>query len=162
MTIVLVLSLLKTLFFLRIFDCFSHLVTLIGQVTTDLVPFILFYVILCFMFSLILGVIGFQNYTMKSAEEQIVIISSRDYPGVEYESIGRFWGNIIAVVRMSLGDNDFAATVKMDDNSIAILFWFIWVIIAYLNCIIFMNFIIAEASESYGKVMSNIENNLYL
>ena len=114
------------------------------------------------MFSLILGVIGFQNYTMKTAEEQIVIIASRDYPGVEYESIGRFWGNIIAVVRMSLGDNDFAATVKMDDNSIAILFWFIWVIIAYLNCIIFMNFIIAEASESYGKVMSNIENNLYL
>ena len=63
---------------------------------------------------------------------------------------------------MSLGDNDFAATVKMDDQRIATLFWFIWVLIAYLNCIIFMNFIIAEASESYGKVMSNIENNLYL
>lgn len=35
-------------------------------------------------------------------------------------------------------------------------------LIAYFNCIIFLNFIIAEASESYDKVMSNIENNLRL
>ena len=71
-------------------------------------------------------------------------------------------GNLMTVIRMSLGDNDFGATVRMDSHSTVQLFWIMWVLIAYLNCIIFLNFIIAEASESYGKVMNNIDNNLYL
>ena len=58
MSIVLLLSLVKTLFFLRIFDNLSYLVTLIRSVIWDLRIFMCFYLIMIFMFSLILGVMG--------------------------------------------------------------------------------------------------------
>ena len=63
---------------------------------------------------------------------------------------------------MSLGDNDFAATVYMDTDKTRVLFWVVWVLIAYFNCITFLNFIIDEASDSYERLMSNIENILKL
>ena len=63
MCIVLLLAMIKTMFFLRIFDNLSYLVTLIRSVIYDLRIFMLFYIILLFMFSQILGVLGYQNYT---------------------------------------------------------------------------------------------------
>jgi len=59
MCIVLFLALVKTMFFLRVFEQPSYLVTLVKQVIKDLMYFMQFYVIIVFMFSLILGVIGF-------------------------------------------------------------------------------------------------------
>ena len=110
------------------------------------------------MFSLIIGVLGFQNYT-KDEQQWLGMQASDDYPGVEYKNIGRFWGNLITIVRMSVGDNDFGASNYMDYHN-NIVFWIIWVLILYIMCIIFLNFIIAEASASYEKVSVNIENYL--
>jgi len=42
----------------------------------------------------------------------------------------------------------------------AVIFWIIWFLVAFLTCIIFLNFIIAEAAESYAKVNENIDNIL--
>ena len=43
------------------------------------------------------------------------------------------------------------------------VFWFIWLAMVVISCIIFLNFIIAEASASYSKVtetlVSVIEKN---
>ena len=36
------------------------------------------------------------------------------------------------------------------------MYWFCWTIIVIITCIIFLNFIIAEASASYEKVATNI------
>ena len=63
MSLVLLLALAKSLFFLRIFDNMSYLVTMIRCVFYDLRVFLIFYIILIFMFSLIIGVLGFQNFT---------------------------------------------------------------------------------------------------
>jgi len=60
---------------------------------------------------------------------------------------------------MSIGDNDFSASIYMDEK-INTVFWVIWFIIAFTLCIIFLNFIIAEASASYEKVSSSIEQIL--
>ena len=68
MVLVLLFAMVKNLFYLRIFDSLSYLVTLITQVSADLSAFLVFYIILCFMFSLTLGVLGFQNYTMLDPE----------------------------------------------------------------------------------------------
>lgn len=106
-------SLMKILYFLRVFDYFSYLVTLITSVTIDLTPFLGFYAILCYMFSLILGVLGYQNYTMLDPEKQIELAESRDYEGVIYESLARIFANMVAVIRMSLGDNEFNSIVKL-------------------------------------------------
>lgn len=73
------------------------------------------------------------------------------YPGIEYEKVGLFIGNIIATLRMSLGDFGFDAAIELEyaEN---IIYWFVWILIILTTCIIFLNFIIAEASASYEKV----------
>ena len=60
MTIVLLMALFKTFFFLRISDTLAYLVTLIRTCIVDLKIFLLFYVILIYMFALIVGVLGWQ------------------------------------------------------------------------------------------------------
>lgn len=84
---------------------------------------------------------------------------SRDYSGVEYEYIGRFWGNILTTIRMSIGDNDFGGIIHLNQYR-TMVFWLIWVSIVFITCIIFLNFIIAEASASYERVSDNIDNFL--
>jgi hypothetical protein len=37
------------------------------------------------------------------------------------------------------------------------VFWITWVIIVVMTCVIFLNFIIAEVSESYQKVNVHVE-----
>ena len=68
---------------------------------------------------------------------------------------------MIHVVRISIGDNDFSGSIFLDQN-LNILFWCVWAIIVLIMCIIFLNFIIAEASASYEKVSSNIDFFLLL
>ena len=57
---------------------------------------------------------------------------------------------------MALGDFDFGASFYLpnDEN---ILYWLIWLLVVIITCIIFLNFIIAEASASYQKVKDNLQ-----
>lgn len=72
-----------------------------------------------------------------------------DAPGIEYEKVGLFFGNFLQTMRISMGD--FAAIGAADylSEQENYLFWFIWLLTAVLTCIIFLNFIVAEASASY-------------
>jgi len=133
-------------------------VTLLRSVIYDLRIFMLFYGILMFMFSLIIGVLGLSNFT---ADPEAVEGMGTALPGIEYKHIGLFIGNMIHVVRISIGDNDFSASIFLSEQ-LNILFWIVWVIIVFIMCIIFLNFIIAEASASYDKVSSNIDYFLLL
>ena len=101
---------------------------------------------------------GFQNYS-HDKELTAHFEEKGNYPGIEYKEIGHFYGNIISVIRMSLGDFDFKAIKYMDTLSNKI-FWIAWICIILMTCIIFLNFIIAEASASYEKVVQNIDNYL--
>ena len=157
--IVLILGLIKTLFYLRIFDNMSYMVTLLRQVVYDLQIFLIFFLILIFFLSLIIGVLGFQNFT-HDEDEWNQMLAEGDYPGVEYHQIGRFLGNMITVLRMAIGDNDLAAIVSMT-NLQSYMFWVMWLIIVFLTCIIFLNFIIAEASASYERVSEQLDNYLF-
>ena len=150
MSVVILLALVKLMYFLRIFDSLSYLVTLIKQVIIDLKSFMLFYVIICFMLSLIIGTLGFQNFT-KRPEMWEEMQENWEYPGIEYMYLGRLVGNIISVIRMSIGDNNFDASIYLDPST-NIVFWIIWILTLYVTCIIFLNFIIAEACESYQRV----------
>jgi len=62
--------------------------------------------------------------------------------------INKFFARIIVILRMSLGDFDFAASTYLSvfDQKV---FWFIFLISVVVTNIIFMNFIIAEVSSSY-------------
>jgi len=85
-----------------------------------------------------------------------------EFAGFEYAYLPYiFLGNMFTVVRMSLGDNDFGAVLYLGESK-GMVFWFIWIFIAYLCFIIFMNFIITEACTIYEGVMENIDQSLLL
>ena len=83
-------------------------------------------------------------------------VDALDYPGNEYSKIGLFVGNLLITLRMSMGDFGFEAATMLDryENQ---LYWICWFLIVIVTCIIFLNFIIAEASASYEKVAANLE-----
>ena len=66
MCIIVLLLIIKTFFFLRIFQDLTPLVVMLTQVIGDLKAFMTFYIILIVMFSQFFCVIGIANYKLKS------------------------------------------------------------------------------------------------
>ena len=127
------LCLIKTFFFMRIVKDFSYIVKMIINVVIDLKVFMLFFAILICMFSMIFDVISIPNAD-------------------EYAKIGYFWGNIMTTLRLSLGDFDFGVLTNSENDLNErqhILFWGVWLFIVFFSSLIFLNFIIAEVSNSY-------------
>jgi hypothetical protein len=56
---------------------------------------------------------------------------------------------------MALGDFDFDASYYLSDAE-NWLYWVTWFQVVVITCIIFLNFIIAEASNSYQIVKDNL------
>ena len=56
---------------------------------------------------------------------------------------------------MSMGDFGFDNATLLDERENQI-YWFVWYLIVVVCCIIFLNFIIAEASASYEKVSESL------
>ena len=70
-------------------------------------------------------------------------------------------GTIFSVLRTSLGDFDFDGAAFLEDNE-NILFWIIWFLIVVVTCIVFLNFIIAEASASYEAVKERLDAEIVI
>lgn len=79
-------------------------------------------------------------------------------PDVNYTAVGPFVGNILALMRISLGDFDFT---ELKDNDLTpnehLLFWIMWILMVCFSLLIFLNFIIAEVSNSYATVKEDID-----
>ena len=66
-------------------------------------------------------------------------------------------GNFLETMRISTGDfSVIGSSIFLSDEE-NIIFWLCWTIIVGVTCIIFLNFIIAEASESYNSVKSRLK-----
>ena len=63
----------------------------------------------------------------------------------------------MATFRVSLGDNSIVGEIADFPVGLSILFWLVWLLCVIMSNIIFLNFIIAEASASYARVQENIE-----
>ena len=137
------ICLMKTFFFLRIVMSFSSIVTMILQCISDLQVFMLFFFILVLMFSAIFDIIA------KNEAE-------------EYRYLGPFMGNFMTTLRLALGDFDFGV---LSGNTLSTsqhwLFWIIWIMMVIFSSLIFLNFIIAEVSNSYAVVKENIDALVY-
>jgi len=146
MILIILILLIKTFFFMRIISQFSYIVTMIISVVFDLKVFLLFFSILIVMFSMIFDVINRNE-------------------ALEYRKMNHFTRNVLTTLRLSLGDfsPDF---MLIQTNNVAfkaehILFWIVWVVMVIFSALIFLNFIIAEVSESYAKVKENIGSLIY-
>jgi len=92
------IGLLKTFFFMRIVKKFSYIVTMINRVFVDLLVFLLFFVIQVTMFAQLFNVIS------------PPAVHAEDTEGLrnnEYRHIGMWMGNLLTVLRLSLGDFSF-------------------------------------------------------
>ena len=79
----------------------------------------------------------------------------------EYRYIGLLFGHLIDVIKISTGDFgviDRSVEAELLENNW--LFWLVWLISTFIACIIFLNFIIAEASASYEAVNGRIEETI--
>lgn len=68
---------------------------------------------------------------------------------------------MIDIIKVSTGDfGVIDKSMYAEDVRTNFLFWISWFVIALIACIIFLNFIIAEASASYEKVSAQIEETI--
>ena len=70
--------------------------------------------------------------------------------------VGLFVGNLLTTLRMSMGDFGFDSAILLDPAE-NVIYWFTWLLIVLITCIIFLNFISAEASASYEKVSADLD-----
>ena len=108
---------------------------------SDLKVFMIFFLILCTAFGSMMNVLAAN-------------------PSQEYRKLPPFLGGVISCLRISLGDFDFTILEVLDGNE-ARLFWFVWLLAFMMGCLIFLNFIIAEVSDSYAKVKEDIDRLIY-
>ena len=164
MIFVITQSIFRTFKTLRIITLYSPIVTMLQTVVYDLRIFLLFYGILVGMFSLTIGVLGNGNAnpdinpSLALAKAQ-AIAEGDGYLGIEYLDIHRLVGNLIDTLKLSMGDFgsviDGSADLNNEDNY---MFWLVFMMVFILTCVIFLNFIIAEASASYEKVSAELDS----
>jgi hypothetical protein len=125
---------------------------MIYTVVADLRVFALFFTILIVLFSMVFAVLGAGNQNVPGAFQEAYEEAGEDgigdLPNAEYQKIGLLVGYIFSTLRISIGDFDFEAANYLTKYENC-LYWFIWLIVVIVTCIIFLNFIIAEASASY-------------
>eukprot|EP00347_Sterkiella_histriomuscorum_P009500 403340976 len=139
--VIVFLTFLKINFFLRIYDGFSFLVSMMAAVFVDLKYFIGFFVIFILQFGLVFAIL----FDAISIEE--------------YQGIGIF-AYIMMAFRTSSGDFN-VDSYKDQSSALVIISWIIWIIAVMLLNVMFMNFIIAVISESYEKVMQKLVAESY-
>jgi len=87
-------------------------------------------------------------------------LQPENIPNEEYNQIGLFLGYIFSTLRLSLGDFDFEASTYLTDAENH-LYWLVWFLVIVMTCIVFLNFIIAEASASYESVKSRLDAMIF-
>eukprot|EP00347_Sterkiella_histriomuscorum_P008910 403343274 len=139
--VIVFLTFLKINFFLRIYDGFSFLVSMMAAVFVDLKYFMGFFVIFILQFGLIFAIL-FDAINIE-----------------EYQGIGIF-AYLMMAFRTSSGDFN-VDSYKDQSSTLVIISWAIWIIAVMLLNVMFMNFIIAVISESYEKVMQKLVAESY-
>jgi hypothetical protein len=165
MCIIVVFIIIKTFFFLRIFPTLTPIIVMLKSVVYDLRIFLFFYIILISLFSQLFAILGLGNsyglVPIKTVEADGTTTTEMQIKdpivGTEYNAIGLHWGEWMWTLRLSMGD--FSAIgpstgLKGAENWI---FWILWLLTVIITCIIFLNFIVAEASASYTKVTESLD-----
>jgi len=66
-------------------------------------------------------------------------------------------GNFFTMLRLSMGDFDIEPTAVLQNDYIQCIYLGFWLISLFISNIIFLNFIVAEASAFYEKVAEKLE-----
>lgn len=130
--VIIVLSFVKLLFYLRIFKQLSFLIQMLLVVFVDMKHFLFFFGIVVTFFSIALSVLLNDDLT-------------------NYEGVGPV-GYFIVALRQSIGDFDTTDSIT-GNSDYKILIWIVYLGIVMIGNVVFMNFIIAVVSQSYENCM---------
>eukprot|EP00347_Sterkiella_histriomuscorum_P006293 403353324 len=131
--------------YLRLFQGFSFLVSMIQAVFYDLRFFISFYTIVLVLYGMMFTLLQIQ--TQDDSDTNL-------YEGIDLT------GYFIMAFRASIGDFQVDTFNQLNESHI-IFAWIIWLSAVLFMNIILLNFIIAVISESYEKVMQKMEAQSY-
>ena len=70
-------------------------------------------------------------------------------------------GEFVWTLRLSIGDSAAIEASKVLPIAENIIFWFVWILTTIITSVIFLNFIVAEASASYVKVTETLEQIIW-
>ena len=142
---------------------------MLKNVVYDLKIFLLFYMILILMIGQCYAVLGLGNnylkveetYVNRKGEEDVYMKRVSPTIGTEHNTIGLHWAEMMWTLRMSMGDNTGIKVFKKPGFKLTgeenYIFWVIWILTVVVTCVIFLNFIVAEASASYSKVVECLD-----
>lgn len=187
MCIIVVFLIMKTFYFLRIVPSLTPIVVMITNVVYDLRIFLFFYGVLVILCALTLAILGLGNKTHPGVvfddpeheEDPIgrmlkgkkggggggvieISLESFDDAIKEYKAVGLMMGEIIWTLRFSLGDFSGIAASAFLTYGENIIFWILFILIVGITNIVFLNFIVAEASASYAKVVDTLESVVWM
>ena len=132
------LAIFKAFKYLKIISIYSPLVTLIQRVIYGMRFFLLIFFINIVIFT------------------QTIKIMEIDLPAKPYKFVGFQVGYTIEGMKLSLRKNTVIKSFKHDVEEInrakTIVFWIVWIIVIFVQAIIFLKFIKAEAKANYVKV----------
>jgi hypothetical protein len=77
-------------------------------------------------------------------------------PAKYYHAIGLHLGQFFWAFRTSLGDFHMILASKSLNSIDNYIFWITWIILIVLTCVIFLNFVVCEASASYNHVKESL------
>ena len=179
MCVIVIQVLLKTFFFLRVFPVLTPVIVMLKTVIYDLRIFMLFYTILIGGFCNVFAVLGLGNAYPSKKDVSLRYLKAKaaggssggssglpntDIPSElnkaakEYNALGLHMGEFMWTLRLSIGDGSIIGASKLlgtkTENRI---FWLLWILITIITSVIFLNFIVAEASASYSKVTDTLE-----
>ena len=69
-------------------------------------------------------------------------------------------GNFFETIRMSTGDFSIIDSAKYLGRYESYTFWILFVLTVIIGCVIFLNFIVAEASGSYNEVSEFLDETI--
>lgn len=78
----------------------------------------------------------------------------------DFKYIGLEWGEFMWTLRISIGDNAAIADSVFLNRDESIIFWLLWTITSIITCVVFLNFIVAEACASYTIVTETLEETI--
>ena len=80
-------------------------------------------------------------------------------PMSEYYYMNGLYTYFFATLRMSMGDFSMIAAVPYLGAGDSIFFWFPWLFCVVLLFIVFLNYVVAEACNSYSSISGEIESH---
>ena len=144
-SLLIIFSFAKLLDNLRIFNNISFIVKMLMRVISDLMPFL-------FLFS---GFVLLFSLVVSALEIELENVENDPYSGLY-----RWFAMVMFIFRTSLGDFDVDPFTNLPPATRMIV-WAFWLIVVFLNTIIFLNFLIAVISDVYEQVMENRAEEIF-